>query len=282
METLFDRIGIVGVGLIGGSLGLAIKKAAPRVHVLGIGRDATRLKVARDMGAVDDFAVDDANVLRHCDLVILATPVEHILSTLETLGERLAPGAVVTDAGSTKRRICHLAWNRLPPSVEFIGGHPVAGREVTGVENSLPGLFKNAAYVLCPRPGAVARNLSRLEFFVGLTGARPVVMTAEDHDGAIARVSHLPQLLSTALADAANSWEMRISGSGLRDMLRLAGSSYSIWKGILDSNADNIDLALEDFIRRLQEMQGALRDGRLSSTFDRARECCRKLQSLNP
>lgn len=281
MEIPFSRVGIVGVGLIGGSLGLAIKKGAPRTQVLGVGRNAVRLKLARDMGAVDDFVSDGMDVLRQCDLVFLATPVEQIVSTLETLGDRLSPGTVVTDAGSTKRRICHSAWDRLPPSVEFIGGHPVAGRELTGVENSLPELFENAAYVLCPRPGAESENLARLEALIGLMGARSVIMTAEDHDRAIARVSHLPQLLSTALADAAISWEIKISGSGLRDMLRLAGSSYSVWGGILESNADNIDLALEEFILRLKQMQGALRDGRLADTFDRARECWRKLQSSN-
>ncbi len=281
METAFQRVGIVGVGLIGGSLGLAIKERAPQVQVLGIGRDAARLKQACDMGAVDDFVIDSADALRRCDLVVLATPIEHILSTLESIGDRLSPGTVVTDAGSTKRRICCLAWDRLPASVEFIGGHPVAGRELTGVGNSLPGLFRNAAYILCPQPGAASENLVRLESLVGLTGARSVIMSPEDHDKAMARVSHLPQLLSTALADAANSWELQISGTGLRDMLRLAGSSYSVWSSILDSNADHIELALEEFISYLQEMQGALRDGKLSDTFDRARECCRKLRSAH-
>ena len=258
---------------------MAIKKGAPRTQVLGVGRDASRLRLARDMGAVDDFAIDGVDALRQCDLVVLATPVEHIISTLETLGDRLSPGTVVTDAGSTKRQICHSAWDRLPASMEFIGGHPVAGRELTGVENSLSDLFKNAAYVICPRPGVGSENLARLESLIGLMGARSVIMTAEDHDKAIARVSHLPQLLSTALADASSSWEIKVSGSGLRDMLRLAGSSYSVWGGILESNADNIDLALEEFILRLQQMREALRDGRLADTFDRARECCRKLQS---
>jgi prephenate dehydrogenase len=264
------------VGLIGGSLGMGIKRAAPRTRVLGLGRDAARLGRAREMGAIDAFELDGLQALRDCDLVILATPIEHILRVLESLGNYLAPGAVVTDAGSTKRRICSLAWDRLPSTVEFIGGHPVAGREVTGVENSLSTLFENAPYVLCPGPRSAPENLSRLRSLVGLLGARPVIMTPDDHDRAIARVSHLPQLLSTVLANFTDVKDAEIAGSGLRDMLRLAGSSYSVWKGIFDTNPDNIESALEDFVRHLQAARGGLRDGSLSAHFENAQARYRK------
>jgi len=282
MGTSFERVGIWGVGLIGGSLGMAIKRAAPETHVLGLGRDAARLRRAREMGAIDAFELDGLRVLRDCDLIILATPIEHILLALESLGNHLAQGAVVTDAGSTKRRICSLAWDRLPSTVEFIGGHPVAGREVTGVENSLATLFEKAPYVLCPGPRSVPGNLSRLRSLVGLLGARPVIMTPEDHDRAIARVSHLPQLLSTVLANFTDVRDTEIAGSGLRDMLRLAGSSYSVWKGIFDTNPDNIDLALEDFVRYLQTIRDAMRDGSLSAHFENAQACYRKIKPSNP
>ncbi len=280
MEQPFRRIGILGVGLIGGSLGQAIRKATPRTRVVGFGRDAAHLRRAKEMGAVDDIALNDACALKDCDLVILATPIEHILSTLETLGGTLAPGTLVTDAGSTKRRICRLAWRCFPAAVEFIGGHPVAGREVTGVEHSVAGLFRNAPYILCPRPEAAPAGLERLKGLAAMIGARPLVMTPEEHDRAVARISHLPQLLSTALANISDSGDMEISGSGLRDMLRLAGSSYSVWQGVLDTNSDNIQLALEDFIRHLQTMRQALHDGSLSEEFDRAGVCYRKLKSL--
>lgn len=282
METSFERVGIWGVGLIGGSLGMAIKRAAPRTRVLGLGRDTARLSRACELGAIDAFELDNPRALRDCDLVILATPIEHILLILESLRDHLAPGAVVTDAGSTKRRICQVAWDRLPSTVDFIGGHPVAGREVTGVENSLAGLFDNAPHVLCPGPHSVPQNLSRLRTFVELLGARPVIMTPEDHDRAIARVSHLPQLLSTVLANFTDVEETEIAGSGLRDMLRLAGSSYSIWRGIFDTNADNIDAALEEFVRHLQLARGALREGKLSENFKDAQACYRKIKPSNP
>jgi prephenate dehydrogenase len=125
-------------------------------------------------------------------------------------------------------------------------------------------------------------NLSRLHAFVELLGARPVLMTPEDHDRAIARVSHLPQLLSTVLANFTDVEETEIAGSGLRDMLRLAGSSYSIWRGIFDTNADNIDAALEEFVRHLQLARSALREGKLSENFKDAQACYRKIKPSNP
>jgi len=153
MDRPFNTIGIVGVGLIGGSLGLALKRIDSAVRIHGIGRDVENLKIAQHMGAVDSYAVGPDKSLNNCDLVILATPVEQIRASLQTLGDRLSSGTLVTDVGSTKRSICEQAWNCLPSSVEFIGGHPVAGREVSGVENSLANLFEHAPYVLCPRPG---------------------------------------------------------------------------------------------------------------------------------
>ena len=267
---MFERIAIVGVGLIGGSLGLAIKRRLPGCRVLGIGRDPARLAIARKIGAVDATEPFDGTGIRSCDLVILATPVEHILDTLETVGQILAPGAVVTDAGSTKRSICRKAWDRLPDSVEFIGGHPVAGREVTGIEHSLPDLFEGAAYVLCPPASRKSGNLEKMRAFVEAISSCPVVMSPEEHDLAIAWVSHLPQLLSTALANVTRGKGTEISGSGLRDMLRLSGSSYSVWKGIFESNADNIDAALAAFLRHLEKVREDLRGGDLSAEFAEA------------
>ena len=275
MHRPFNTIGIVGVGLIGGSLGLALKRIDSAVRILGIGPDVETLKIAQHMGAVDSYAVGPDKSLSYCDLVILATPVEEILASLQTLGDRLSSGTLITDVGSTKRSICEQAWNCLPGSVEFIGGHPVAGREVSGVENSLANLFEHAPYVLCPRPGCATENLSRLQSVVEQIGAQPFIMEPAEHDQAITWVSHLPQLLSTALANVSGRKGTEIAGSGFRDMIRLAASPYSMWKGIVESNADNIDLALQSFIERLERIRRELRDGRLSEEFERAAAFCR-------
>lgn len=277
-ESPFHRIAIVGVGLIGGSLGQALKKLSAKVHVRGIGRDAERLQRAVELGAIDEFDLSVEKALRDRDLVVLATPVEHILQMLETLGPNLDPGTVVTDVGSTKRLICRRARHHLPSGNEFIGGHPVAGREVSGVDNSLPRLFQQSPYILCPQPGIRSQNLQSMIRMVEGLGAKPTVMDAEDHDLFISWTSHLPQLISTALAgvsaleDTADHKLVRISGTGFRDMIRLAGSPYAVWKGILETNDDNIDLTLEAFIRQLEKMRSDLKEHRLSYDFDRAVE----------
>jgi prephenate dehydrogenase len=275
----FQRIGIIGVGLIGGSLGLAVKRSDPRIHIVGVGRDPERLKIAQQMGAIDGWQIEAAADLGDRDLVVLATPVEHILSSLRTLGSRLRSGALVTDVGSTKRHICNEAWECLPSNVEFVGGHPVAGREVAGVENSLADLFEGAAYVLCPKLDAPACNLQRLSALVEALGARPWIMSPEKHDRAAAWLSHVPQLLATALANLSSKEELGIAGSGFRDMVRLAGSPYSVWESILGTNCDNVDRALKEFIECLERMRSALREGSLSAEFAQAVEVYERLKA---
>ncbi len=266
----FQRIAIVGVGLIGGSLGLALKRHKSCAHILGVGRDVERLRLARQMGAIDEWQLQSDMDLRDLDLVLLATPVDHILSTLPALRERLKPGAVVTDVGSTKRRICEEAWNCLPSTVEFIGGHPVAGKEVAGIEHSAADLFVGAPYVICPKPGTTGMGLKLLSELVERLGARPWVMSPEDHDRTVARLSHLPQLVSTALAVLSAGERLEIAGSGFRDMTRLAGSPYSVWESILETNGDNIDAALQEIIAHLERIRSALKSHSLSDEFSLA------------
>jgi prephenate dehydrogenase len=270
MEQEFQRVGIIGVGLIGGSLGLALKRASSRTHVRGFGRRKERLEIALRMGAIDDYSTSAIAGFDDRDLVVLATPVDHILGTLAHLGGILSPATVVTDVGSTKRAVCDKAWATLPAGVEFVGGHPVAGREVTGVENSQAEIFVSAPYVLCSQPGSDSSSLDRMLQLVERIGARALVMSPEQHDLAIAWVSHLPQLVSTALANAVSDCDAGVAGSGLRDMLRLAGSRYSIWESILGTNRDMVDEALAGFIRELERVRGRLAAGSLAEEFDTA------------
>jgi prephenate dehydrogenase len=267
METAFRRIGIYGVGLIGGSLGLALKRAVPQAHILGIGRSPERLRLASDMGVIDTWQLESEADLSGRDLIILATPVDHIIETLRTLGPRLGNGAVVTDAGSTKRRICGQARSCLPSSVEFIGGHPIAGKEFAGVGSSTADLFQGAPFVLCPGPLDPSKNLDRLCILLRSIGARPLIMTAEEHDRGIARVSHLPQLLSTALANLVSDESLRFAGSGFRDMTRLAGSPYAVWESILETNCDNVDEALAELTSALERMRRSLKSEGLAAEF---------------
>ena len=279
MRGGFERAAIVGVGLIGGSLGLALRRTCPGLHVRGVGRDRGRLEIARSMGAIDEWVTGIEGGVGDRDLVILATPVEHIMSTLEAIGPLLAPGALLTDVGSTKRSVCRKAWNSVPDGIEFIGGHPVAGRELTGVQHSLPDLFVNAPYVLCPYAGKESPQLGKLLSLVKGIGAQPHVMTPEDHDLAIAWVSHLPQLLSTTLALSVADRRTEISGSGLRDMLRLAGSSHAVWQSVFATNRDMIDQVLAGFIEDLRKMRGKVAAGSLEVDFEAAARVYERLKA---
>jgi prephenate dehydrogenase len=273
MEVAFRRIAIVGVGLLGGSLGMALRKRDATVHVRGVGRSRERLELARRVGAIDDFSLEISGALADRDLVVLATPIEQILSAIGNLGP-LAPGAVVTDLGSTKRAICSRARQVLSPGVEFVGGHPLAGKEVTGVEHADAELFAGAPWVLCAEPGPPVERMAAL---IESVGARVVRLSPEEHDRAAAWISHLPQLLSTALANVAQGAEvpkgtlLAIAGSGFRDMARLAGSAYAVWKGILETNGDNIADALAAFGAELEQVRGALSGTGLEQRFERAR-----------
>ena len=273
MELPFRRVAVIGVGLLGGSLGMALRERDAKVHVRGVGRSRERLELARRRGAVDDFALEGSAALADRDLVVLATPIEQILAALGNLGP-LGPGAVVTDLGSTKRAICARARETLPPGIGFVGGHPFAGKEVTGVEHADADLFAGAPWVLCAEPG---RAVERMSALVESVGARVVRLSPEEHDRAAAWISHLPQLLSTALANVAQGADVHqatllaLAGSGFRDMVRLSGSAYGVWKGILQTNGDNIGDALAAFGTELDAVTRALSGTGLEQRFDSAR-----------
>lgn len=283
MQPPFQTVGIAGVGLIGGSLGWALRKADHRIKILGIGRDRARLEVALRMKTVSEITTDLSAAIKDCDLVVLATPVERILELLAEISSYVSPGAVVTDVGSTKRRICDEAVKQLPASVEFIGAHPVAGKEVAGVENSSADLFRHTPYVLCPRAEAGPENLEKLRLMAESVGARPVVMSADEHDRTMAWLSHIPQLVSTALANLGGRERTEISGSGFRDMTRLAASPYSVWKAIIDTNSDNIDFALKVLILHLEKMRAGLKGGGfLPEEFEKAALIYETLRAAKP
>ena len=279
----FDTIAIVGLGLIGGSFALAARRA-------GIARKIT----GYDTGGAVEYALSH-NIIdevessfydgkeSEADLVYLATPVRAIIDFLRTRATLLKRGSVVTDAGSTKREVFVAARQSLTKEVYFIGGHPMAGSQRTGIESADADLFINAPYaVVTDGEGDLTdRDYSgALDAFLEVVraiGSRPVLTTPARHDRVVARVSHMPQLLSTALAVAvAKKNEGReLAGAGFADMTRLAGSSWSIWEDICRTNADEISSALDEVIREIETIRGSLAEGRFSAlaqAFDRANE----------
>jgi len=285
-----DQIAIIGCGLIGGSLGLALKRKRPGWRVVGIDR-ATYLPAIRDVSVVDELATLDTMgpLLEKSSIVILATPVEVILDQLEMIAPFLSPGTVVSDVGSTKTQIMERARETIPDGVHFIGGHPIAGSERSGASASDPLLFKERPYVLCPYPDTPPDALLTLLDVVDDLLAVPVTLDPEEHDRVIATISHVPQLLAIGLVhaaltdDATHGLLELLAGKGFLDLTRVAASDFAVWRGILETNRDSILGALE----RLEESLGLIREkmksGELEAVWESANKKRRKmsLESLS-
>ena len=277
-EPFFKRISIIGLGLIGGSWALALKRLehpAPRV---GYDRPEV-LRKALSAGAVDAAGEDLPSAVRGADLVILATPVGAILDLLDRLKPHLPPHALVTDVGSTKRQICRRAKEALGNAPLFLGGHPLAGKENSGFERADPAIFENVCYALTP-PSPELMEDARPRAFVELVkslGARPYVTDASRHDLAVAYLSHVPQLLSSGLASliademTAQNLPLELAGTGFRDLTRLAESPYGLWRDICLTNIENIRAGLDALIEKLERIKSHLSDRELEKVFVQAR-----------
>jgi len=262
VEPPFRRVAIAGIGLIGGSIALAIRDRWPSAHIVGIDTPSV-LTHARTSGAIDD-GLPSMAALDAAELVVLAAPVRQNARLLTQLPERVAHEALLTDVGGTKRDIVGAA-RRLPPGARFIGGHPIGGAERGGFGFARRDLFENRPWILTPVPGTDAGALSALRSFVTALGARPVVMEPEEHDRVMAFVSHLPQLAASALMDTVGGAVARdglaVAGRGLADTTRLASSPADVWRDICATNADAISGALDLLIDRLNDLRADLHRG---------------------
>ncbi|HEY7680322.1 MAG TPA: prephenate dehydrogenase [Terriglobia bacterium] len=279
------QITICGVGLIGGSLGLALKKAGFTGRIVGHGRPAT-LEKAQRRGAIDEGAPNLAEAVAKADVVYLSTPILTILELMEKLPALVQPQALVTDAGSTKSVICEKGAALFTGNPGFIGGHPMAGKESFGVDNADPDLFQGARYALTPYSRHhLDPPLARA--FVGWLdriGARVMILDADVHDEIVTWTSHLPQMVSTALAVAVMenvqyAEDLELSAGGLRDASRLADSSYRVWRDICLTNAENLERALTTFVQTLEHVRDHLRSRELEHLFEQSNELRRRLKS---
>ena len=265
-------VAIVGVGLIGGSFGLALRKAGFDGRILGVSSEAA-IAAAVECGAIDR-GLPLADAAGDADLIYLAQPIGRIMDTLRRVDPLAKEGALITDAGSTKSAIVSLARNVIH-RCQFLGGHPMAGKEKRGVREAEPDLFRGRTYVLTPtREGDL--TTSRAKEFLGWIdriGATPVVMGPDQHDLVVSFTSHLPQLASTALAatvgeNLESPEYLDVAGPGLADTTRLAKSSYEIWRDILATNTDSIERALAAYIARLEHMRENLRTRQMQEQFE--------------
>ena len=274
--VVFPRIAIVGLGLIGGSIAFAARRAWPSTHVLAIDRQAV-LREGLSRRAID-VAANDLSAVADADLIVLAAPVRQIVGLLRGIAEHAAPSAVVTDVGGTKRTIVAAAA-ALPHPVTFVGGHPIGGGARGGFEFATASLFTRRPWIFTPPDGepspAIRTAIDRLSAFVTGIGAYPTSMSATDHDRLLAVISHLPQLAATALMEVVGTTVadkgLRLAGQGLVDTTRLASSPPDVWRDICLTNADEIGRALDLLIERLSDLRNDLqRTEVIDAVFDQA------------
>ena len=267
---VFDKIGIVGLGLIGGSIALAARQLWPKALVIGVDNKDV-LETAMRLHAID-VAADDLIVLAEADIVILSAPVKVNISLLAELDENIRRPAVVTDTGSTKRGIVE-ASALLPARFTFVGGHPLAGAAQGGLEHARPDLFSGRPWLLTPLGvDSHGEGIDKLTGFVQALGAVPRLISVQAHDRLLAFLSHLPQLTASALmavvGDAVGKGGLDLAGRGLADTTRLASSPPDIWRDIAATNADEIGPALDALIALLRDLRRDLPDGdRLADVF---------------
>jgi len=281
--TSFRRVAIVGTGLIGGSFALALRELFPNVDLVGYSRAGSSER-ARAAGVVDEATTDLASAVRGADLVYVALPIGASIESLASIAQAAAPNALVTDACSTKNSICRAAKEQFRTAVRFLGGHPMAGKEQSGVEHADAQLFRGAPYALM---GMESDSDPRVQAFAGIVrsiGGRPVWTDPETHDWAVGIVSHLPQMLSLALARVVadetdeTGLPLSLAGPGLHDMLRLAGSPYEIWRDILLTNTDNVSRALDRLAQAVDFLRTNLARKELQQEFQAANELYKLLR----
>jgi len=278
---LFERVAILGVGLIGGSFALALKQAKACAHVVGAGRSPANLKLALERGAIDSIAADAVAATRGADLVLLAAPVAQFPKLFRDLSSVLGPKAIVTDGGSTKRDVIQAARAALGKKIsQFVPAHPVAGAEKSGAGAASAELFRDRRVILTPLRENSDSTIRKVQQAWSACGARISRMDAEEHDQILAAVSHLPHVLAYALvhefASRENAAELfAYAAGGFRDFTRIASSHPEMWRDICIANRDRLLIELQEYQKKLKSLQKLLDAGdaaALEKLFAEARD----------
>ncbi len=271
----FKRVVIIGVGLIGGSLGLALKRKGFTGTLIGVDHPHI-LDIARQRHIIDEAVPKEraSQATSSADLIFLCTPISDILRLIQTMGADVRPGALITDVGSTKRRIAEMANLYLPSHCDFIGGHPMAGSESNGVEAADPFLFENTTYVLAPSKPINEAKRKGFGELIEMTGAKVLLISPLLHDEIAAAVSHLPQMAAIALMSLAarrqkeSSHFLKMAAGGFRDMTRIASSPFGIWEDILKTNSDMIETYIDAYVEELQKLKATIQAESMANLFD--------------
>lgn len=275
--TPFRRAAVIGTGLIGGSFALALRRYFPGVHLVGYDHPDT-LERARARGAVQEVTADLQTAVRGADLVYIALPIGASIEALSAIASAAEPHSLVTDACSTKGAICRAAQTHFHSGARFLGGHPMAGKEQSGIEHADAELFRSAPYALIGQEENSDASTKEFAAILRSIGAQPTWIDADTHDWAAGIVSHLPQLVCVALArvvqDETDETGLPVSlaGQGLHDMLRLAGSPYAVWRDIFLTNTDNIARSLDRLAQAIDYLRTRLTSKELQPEFDAANQ----------
>jgi len=263
----FKKITIIGVGLIGGSLGLALKEKKPNFKIIGIDKQEI-IEKAIIRGAIDEGTINLKEGIKEADVVILATPVKIILDLLPQINPFLKKGCLVTDTGSTKTQIVKKANKVLSKDIHFIGGHPMAGSEKYGINSANTHLFLDKTYILTPSNKSKLAALEKIFLIIEMISAKRLILDPFEHDKIIAAISHLPQILavsltntiSTLVQEENNNNYFKVIGGGFKDMTRIASSPYKIWEDICQTNQENILRSIQEFRNYLEVIEEKLKN----------------------
>jgi prephenate dehydrogenase len=254
----WETIAIVGVGLIGGSIGLAVRRRGLARRVIGIGRRSSRLQQARRLGAVTTTTTRLAAGVADAELVIVCTPVDRIVGLIEQVGQAAGPRTLITDVGSTKAEIVRAVERRSDLRPRFVGSHPLAGSDRSGVRHARPDLLEGRVTVVTPTARTDPHQLANMKRFWRALGSEVLSMTPAAHDRSLAMTSHAAHVVASTLALATGSTDLRLAASGWADTTRIAAADPELWCQILLSNRSAVLKSLEKFATVLSEFRGAI------------------------
>ncbi|MET0089276.1 MAG: prephenate dehydrogenase/arogenate dehydrogenase family protein [Candidatus Thiodiazotropha sp.] len=264
---MIEKLAVIGVGLIGGSVAMALREEGMVREVVGCGRGEANLQKAQQLGVIDHYTHDAAQAVRGADMVLLAVPLGAMRATLESIHEYLAPNAVVTDAGSVKGSVIRdvrAVFGKVPDF--FVPGHPIAGTELSGVEAAFATLYRNRRVILTPTDETDPQALQRVEALWKQCGAEVACMSVEYHDEVLAATSHLPHMLAYSLVDSLSRMKendeiFRFAAGGFRDFTRIASSNPVMWRDICLANQEALGSMLTRFADDLHELARLLEQG---------------------
>lgn len=273
-NILIPRLAIIGVGLIGGSLALALKEAGAVGEVVGCGRGKPNLETAIKLGVIDSYYRDPLEAVKGADVVFLATPVKTLGAVTQLCLPGLKPGAVITDGGSVKGDVARTIEPMLPEGIHFVPGHPIAGTENSGAEAAFPSLYHGKRCILTPTENTDPQALELIKQMWTVVGSEVVQMTLEKHDKVLAAISHLPHMVAYSLVNAVGSYDhyeeniLEYSAGGFRDFTRIASSDPTMWRDIAETNREALLEMMEQFEGVFAELKADIAEGHGEKLFE--------------